>query len=51
MDNASGGHPRWLMAQGGAAALKVSRRPKDSLGFGKQRWRAEREKTCVKTKL
>lgn len=46
LDDASGGHPHWLMAQGGAAALKVCRRPKDGLGFGEQRWRAEREDLC-----
>lgn len=37
LDNASGGHPQGLMAQRGAAALKVSRRPTHGLGFVKQR--------------
>lgn len=37
LDNASGGHPHRLMGQRGAAALKVSRRPKPVLGFVEQR--------------
>lgn len=47
LDDAAGGHPCWLMAQRAAAALKVSRRPKDSLRFGEERWRAEGQRRPV----
>lgn len=47
LGDTAGGHSRWLMAQRGAASLKVSKRPNDGLGFGKQRGRDLREHQAV----